>query len=770
MSRWLVVCLLIFLPFSLYSEEISPASDNTQSPSGEDQPVVKPFFAEKKTQSTLVRGIEKRFQSLLDEVEASELAKSGYEIRNIKIDRTEVTIILVKKDHVFQTLHLTHPLEDCAGEKTAAFCVTEEKSVEKPAIENDPLEKQVRRWLGALESKDVWQESGQRDALRSMPPPDQQLPVLGITDKEMERLYQQHPDITPEKLEQKGQFSPVPDRLPELDTHYAELGAKDRPRVWKQFLQAAMLPILLFLYVIFKRHGRSVLNALKRPRIPRSWLPEKTRNRWILFGILLFGADIRALNLSGMAMQIDEWSNVEFLPLLDVAFHGYETLTNPPLLYVIQHFLYPISTHPAWIRLPVFLFGVVLIWAVWRAGKTLFDERTALVAAILAALHPALTVFSQTIRAYEPAACILMLALPHVWRMSRRKESETDAIAFGLLSSLALWMHYPSLLLLGPMFIWVAFGVRRDRKRLKQLMFVAIWVTATFIPLMPFFFAYSGKQGAGFFPYYFSQSFDFITGMPFKTGILALLAMFVARSWKQAGWRWLAGLSAATVFFYILGSCQIMHVPHYTVMLIPLFLLLLAASLTDLGNHVRRIALAIVLFAMAAVQIALLLMPSENLLLSQMAYVPMQRGMSHEVFAQILEKADQEGEKAQCHQLVTAPNYDKETYLYHFGRKTLHDVGVQPFVEHSEARFEVNLGEKNLPWTLSGIVLLGPYKGRKLQERLEEDGCFWYSRMHQNCTHQSGVLYDPVECDWLAHHCTKMSSMAMDELYRCEKP
>ncbi len=768
MTRWLVILLLFLASLPLYAEEVEPEETDVAEKNDAEQPVIKSFLSEKKAVFTLAKDVAKLFQALIDEVESSELFKAGYAIENVQIDPSEVTIELEQNGRIYKTFRLVHPSEDCSGDSVPAFCVTLERSPDATALVNDPLEARVRQWIGAAKPEIFWRERHEPDARRSIPPPEQQLPILNITEEEMTRLYEKHPNLTIEQFEHQAHGSAVPDKMPDLGETYAELTAQDRPDTWKQGLQAALLPVLLFVYVILRRYGRAAFHALLHAELPDEWLPSTPRNQWILLGIFLVGAIFRAINLGGIPMQIDEWSNVEFLPLKDVIFHGYETLTNPPLLYAIEHVFYPVSTHPAWFRLPLFLFGVVLLWAVWRAGRTLFDERTGMLAAGLAALHPALTVFSQTVRAYEPAACLLMLALPHVWRISRRTDTDKDFIAFGLLATLALWMHYPSLLMLGPMFFMMFLGVRRYRANLEKLEFTAIWVAVSVIPLMPFFFAHSGKQGSGFFPQYFSQSFDFITGMPFKTGVLMLAVMLFARAWKHDAWRWLVWLSGFTVAAYIVGSTQIMHVPHYTVILIPPFLLLLAAALVSLKPRLYQGATSAFLAVMALVQISLPLMPSQNLFMAHLAYTPMQRGMSHGVFAEVLLNAEKQGEVS-CRKLLTAPNYDKETYLYYFDRKTLQDVGLQPFVEHSEASIEVDLGEgaqKKL-WTLKGLVLLGDYKGRELDERLKEEGCFWYSRMHQNCSHESGVLYDPFECDWLAQHCTLKASTAMDELYFC---
>ncbi len=55
------------------------------------------------------------------------------------------------------------------------------------------------------------------------------------------------------------------------------------------------------------------------------------------------------------------------------------------------------------------LWGLLLVWLVYQIASRLFDKRTALIAALFAAINPFLIAYSQEVRMYEQLAALAAL-------------------------------------------------------------------------------------------------------------------------------------------------------------------------------------------------------------------------------------------------------------------------------------------------------------------------------------------------------------------------
>ncbi len=172
----------------------------------------------------------------------------------------------------------------------------------------------------------------------------------------------------------------------------------------------------------------------------------KKINKWLLI-ILIVGALLRLVALDQLPIGVsgdeiqqaysaysilktgrDEWG--EFLPLFPRGYGDYK----PPILMYLQVPTVAIFGLNEWgMRLPTALFGVLLIWLVYRIILTWFDnQRMALIVAGLLAISPWGIMLSRT--AFEGGIGVVLLALG-VWGLSQIKNGKwwlVAAISLGL--------------------------------------------------------------------------------------------------------------------------------------------------------------------------------------------------------------------------------------------------------------------------------------------------------------------------------------------------
>ena len=214
---------------------------------------------------------------------------------------------------------------------------------------------------------------------------------------------------------------------------------------------------------------------------------------WVLRGIWLDEAT--SIHQAGMS----------FAGMLD---NLRNTDVHPPLyfsvLWVADRLF---GTGELAMRSPSILAGTLVIPAAYVAARDLWDRRSGLVAAALAAVAPILVWYSQEVRMYS---MFMLFALVAIWGQARvmRRGSQQDWAIFTLASAALVWTEYFGLFQVVTqqlVFAWLAWSRRRDRERLSRLL--VPWALATFAllaflaPLLPFMshqFLVNQNAGKGF--------------------------------------------------------------------------------------------------------------------------------------------------------------------------------------------------------------------------------------------------------------------------------
>jgi mannosyltransferase len=217
--------------------------------------------------------------------------------------------------------------------------------------------------------------------------------------------------------------------------------------------------------------------------------------RWLPFTfILLLAIGLRLINLGGRALWYDEAFAVLFA---EKGFSAmlYGTLTPVaggaadihPLLYysalnVWMHFF---GESAFTVRLLSVIFGAATVAVIYLLAKTLFDEKTGLIAALITAIAPFQVQYSQETRMYALLGLFLMAAswcFVKAWRNDNAQSTNVSVwakwrywLGFGVFAGLAMYTQQLAA------FYLVAIGLVPFLARRRQQMIGVIVGTVTAI-------------------------------------------------------------------------------------------------------------------------------------------------------------------------------------------------------------------------------------------------------------------------------------------------
>lgn len=134
----------------------------------------------------------------------------------------------------------------------------------------------------------------------------------------------------------------------------------------------------------------------------------------IILVILLAALTIRLVNIN-QSFWLDEGISVQTantLSFKSIVLDFAPGDFHPPLYYlVLKMFLMPLGSSELVARSPSIIFGVLTVFVVYGLAKTLYDRKTAQIAAVLLATSPLHVYYSQEARMYSMAAFLASLSL-----------------------------------------------------------------------------------------------------------------------------------------------------------------------------------------------------------------------------------------------------------------------------------------------------------------------------------------------------------------------
>lgn len=321
----------------------------------------------------------------------------------------------------------------------------------------------------------------------------------------------------------------------------------------------------------------------------------------VMWLAVVIGAAGLAWGLGSSSLFVDEtisWRAAS-LPLSDLDTFVRDVEVTPPLYYLGLHaWTAVVGAEDEWLlRLPSAIAAVGLLVAVWWVASSVSDRRTAALAALLTAVSPLVLEYGQQVRAYVFAALLTTLAVGGALHLANDRGPRTVrwALVAGLLGAAAIWTHYTSLLILGPLAVWLS--SRRTVALRRRLIPIAGWVIAfvAVIPLLSHQTSLGHEQGIAEAAKLSGQNLVEVFGAPFDD-----------RSEKLAVWL-IVGTAITTVSVAIAATGAAARRGSGTLM----STLAVAAPITALGSTVigdnallSRYAVVSAPFALLAIALA----------------------------------------------------------------------------------------------------------------------------------------------------------------------
>jgi 4-amino-4-deoxy-L-arabinose transferase-like glycosyltransferase len=170
-------------------------------------------------------------------------------------------------------------------------------------------------------------------------------------------------------------------------------------------------------------------------------------DRWFLTALILLGFGLRLLRLDFQPLWWDEGYSVWFAthplgPMMALTAQD----IHPPLYYALLHgWTLLLGARPVALRLFSVVVGTLTIPAIYLAGRRMFTMRTALLAALLAAISPLAVFYSQEVRMYGLVALLSTGILPVAWQAlgpTDRPAHWKNLLLYVLLMTAALYTQY----------------------------------------------------------------------------------------------------------------------------------------------------------------------------------------------------------------------------------------------------------------------------------------------------------------------------------------
>jgi uncharacterized membrane protein len=233
---------------------------------------------------------------------------------------------------------------------------------------------------------------------------------------------------------------------------------------------------------------------------PRGRLPRRGERdtdlpttRLVLAGLILAGLALRLAVPRGIWLDEAITIHQAHLSLHDLFRNLYYGDRQPPLYHLTLWLTIRLFGDGEFaVRLPSLIAGTLMIPVLYELGRELYDRRTGLIAAGLAAVSPLLVWYSQEVRMYELAALFGLLALLTQLRAIRRG-AMLDWAAYILASAALLWTSYFGLLLIGVqqcVFVVVLVHRRRRGEPVRPLAlgfaYSAVVLAMQLVPLLTF--------------------------------------------------------------------------------------------------------------------------------------------------------------------------------------------------------------------------------------------------------------------------------------------
>jgi Dolichyl-phosphate-mannose-protein mannosyltransferase len=158
---------------------------------------------------------------------------------------------------------------------------------------------------------------------------------------------------------------------------------------------------------------------------------------------------------------------------------------NPPAFFIAMHqWMQWFGTNEVVFKLPAFIFGVLLIPAIYGLGCAAYSKTTGVLAAAIATFAPDAIYYSQEARPYTLTALLCCLTMTFYFKLLKSPRQRITQLGFIVCGALLLYSQYTGALLI------VSLGITT----------LYLWWRPQTIPLGPFVWVF-GMIGAFFLPW-----------------------------------------------------------------------------------------------------------------------------------------------------------------------------------------------------------------------------------------------------------------------------
>ena len=191
----------------------------------------------------------------------------------------------------------------------------------------------------------------------------------------------------------------------------------------------------------------------------------------MLYFIIASGFVLRLFALSSHDFWFDEALTYHFANLPPASLlKATATDFNPPLYYLLMHYMLKISSHEIVLRLPSLTFSMFSILASYYFAKSRINQKVALIGASLLAVSPLSIYLASEARLHSLAILFVPLLIVSFFELKKRPHTLTT-LTFVLISTLALYTQYYLILLFLP-FALIVFLTKTKIKITKFLRFL----------------------------------------------------------------------------------------------------------------------------------------------------------------------------------------------------------------------------------------------------------------------------------------------------------
>ena len=357
----------------------------------------------------------------------------------------------------------------------------------------------------------------------------------------------------------------------------------------------------------------------------------KQKQLLLLVVLLLSGGFLRFYRLGLESFWLDELYTVtEADPSWSLA-RLFDTLKccdqHPPLFYLCERLVFMILGRSEWTaRLFPALAGLAGIWAMYRFGREVADEKLGLIAATLTCFNFFHIYFSREARSYSLLFLLATLSFIYLFRTIRHLRPR-DLALYTFFALLTLYTHYFGIFLVGAQFVAAAvmlFRMKDKARYARAFLISGVFLAAAYAVWIPYLLQVHQIKSfwiepvrGGFFVDYFQNYFGNAVIVEIVAGVLIIVCLIAAVARKPLirpplfpeGYRLSLGiLFVSLFFFYLLPYIRSVlfipsMIPRYTIPALPALLIIIAYGMAILQKAWLQYLLLAVIIGVSMVNI-----------------------------------------------------------------------------------------------------------------------------------------------------------------------